>query len=220
MKFLILVCAGLAAIVSLLHQPGVIAGTQTTKQPQSETIFGIADRQIVPGKRVGAIVKTTSYQDLVKLFGIKKLKNSEYYGPEGQVNLPATIVTFSKNKQLKVVWKDRKRDRIFMTIVADSDWRTNSGIHVGMSLPQLRKIVGKFKVSGLGWDYGNSVNFPDRQTYPLVGLGIKVDADEKAMAKFPNDYQAVSGDGLDLADDDSRWKNLNMRVTYLEIFYQ
>ncbi len=220
MKLLLLICITLVLTNPVGSPQVAIAGRQANKPQPQETILGVVDRQIVPGKRVGAIVKTTTHSDLVKLFGAKKLSESEFNGAEGQLKLPATVVKFGKNKELKVVWKDSKRNRVLMTIVRDPDWHTKSGIRVGMTFPQLRKIAGKFEVSGLGWDYGNSVSYPALKTYPFFGMSIKVNADEKAIAQFPKEYQAVSGDSLQLADDDPRWKHLNMRVSVLEIIYK
>jgi hypothetical protein len=221
MKLLLSLCFTLALTTVIFYPQVTIADVKETTKPQpQQPILGIADRRIVPGKRVGAIVKTTTYSDLVKLFGAKKLSNSEFNGAEGQIKLPATVVKFGKNKELKVVWKDSKRNRVFMTLIRDPDWQTKSGIHVGMTFSQLHKIAGKFQVNGLGWDYGNSVSYPALTTYPFVGMSIRVDADEKAIEQFPKEYQAVSGDGLQLADNDPRWEKLNMRVSVLEISYQ
>jgi hypothetical protein len=220
MKLLLSLCFTLALTISVLNPQVTIAHIKDTARTQpQQPILGMADRQIVPGRRVGAIVKTTTYSDLVKLFGAKKLSNSEFNGAEGEIKLPATVVKFGKNKELKVVWKDSKRNRVFMTIVRDPDWQTKRGVRVGMTFPQLRKIAGKFQVSGLGWDYGNIVSFPALKTNPFLGMGIKVDADDKASEQFPQEYNAVSGD-RQLADNDPRWKKLNMRVNVLEIIYQ
>ena len=46
------------------------------------------------------------------------------------------------------------------------------------------------------------------------------DVAEKAIAQFPREYQAVNGDGVQLADNDPRWKNLKMHVNVLEIIYK
>ncbi|WP_310488621.1 hypothetical protein [Chamaesiphon sp. VAR_69_metabat_338] len=221
MKFLLLLYVTFVLTATVGYSQVAIAGDKNTARPQSkETILGVVDRQIVPGKRVGAIVKTTTHANLVQLFGANKLSETELYGAEGQVKLPATVVRFANNKELKVVWKDSKRNRVFMTIVRDPDWYTKSGVRVGMTFPQLRKIAGKFEVSGLGWDYGNSVSYPALKTYPFFGMSLKVDANEKAIEQFPKEYRVVSGDGLQLADDDPRWKNLKMRVSVLEVVYQ
>jgi hypothetical protein len=221
MKLFCLLCFTLVLTTAVLNPQVANAGDKNTVRPQSqETILGIVDRQIVPGKRVGAIVKTTNHANLVQLFGASKLSETEFNGSEGEVKLPATVVKFGKSKELQVVWKNSKRNRVLMTIVRDPDWRTKGGIHVGMTFPQLRKIAGKFQVNGLGWDLGDSVSFTALKTNPFVGMYIKVNADEKAIEQFPKEYQAVSGEGLQLADNDPRWKNLKMRVSVLEIVYQ
>lgn len=220
MKLVLLLCATMLLTSAAIYPQVALAGLQSAKPQQKQTILGVVDRQIVPGKRVGAIVKTTTYSDLVKLFGVKKLSDGEFNGVEGEVKLPVTVVKFGKNKELKVVWKDHKRNRVLMTIVRDPDWQTKSGVRVGMTFPQLRKIAGKFQVSGLGWDYGNLVSFPAPTTNPFGGMSIKVDAEQQAIAQFPKEYQAVSGDGLQLADNDPRWKHLKMHVSVLEVIYK
>ena len=65
-------CFALALTTAILAPQIAIAGVKDTVRSQPrQPILGIVDRRIVPGKRVGAIVKTTTYPDLIKLFGAK-----------------------------------------------------------------------------------------------------------------------------------------------------
>jgi hypothetical protein len=88
-----------------------------------------------------------------------------------------------------------------------------------MTFPELRRVAGKFKVTGLGWDYGNRVIYPDLKEYPFPGLSISVNADEQAGQSYPDDISAVSGD-MQITDNDPRWKRLKMSVSFLEVWMQ
>lgn len=193
-----------------------VIATPTIDSAKKETILGVADLKIVPGKRVGAIVRTTTKADLVKLFGRKNLADSKFVAMQGAIERPATLIKLGKNKSIQVVWANNDHNRVFSAIVRDPDWRTSTGIHVGMSFPALRKIVGKFTVNGLGWDYGHKVSF-DRQDHPVNnGMTIDADADKRAIAQFPKDYQAVKGDAP-IDDKDLRWKNLKMHISQIDV---
>ncbi len=178
------------------------------------------DTLIVPGKRVGAITAKSTLADLVKIYGKQRLTSKKFYGAEGQVELPATLITFGKNRSLTVVWKDAKKLIPFQVIIEDPNWKTAEGISVSASLSKLRQVLGEFKITGLGWDYGNQVvNLSPAMQAKYNGLNIAVDADRIAAQKFPADLRAVSGDGVTPAASYPRWKSLKMRVSRLTVSF-
>jgi hypothetical protein len=175
---------------------------------------------IVPGKRVGAITAKSTFADLVKIYGKQRLSSKKFYGAEGQVELPATLITLGQNRSLTVVWKDAKKQQLFQVIIDDPTWKTAEGIGVGTSLSKLRQILGEFKITGLGWDYGNQVvNLSPAMRARYTGLSIAVDADRAAAKKFPADLRAVSGDGVTPAASDPRWQSLKMHVSRLSVSF-
>ena len=180
----------------------------------------ILDTLIVPGKRVGAITPKTTYADLVKIFGKQRLTFKKVYGPEGQVVFPGTLITLGKNRSLTVVWKDPKQLQPLQVMIADSAFQTKSGIGLGTSLAKLRQILGEFKITGLGWDYGNQViGLSPAIQSQYTGLSIGVNADRAAARQFPKDYRAVSGDGVTPAASDPHWKPLKMHVFSLSLYF-
>ena len=199
----------------LLAKPAAFPQLKTvTSQPLP------ADTLIVPGKRVGAITAKSTFADLVKIYGKQRLSSKKFYGAEGQVELPATLITLGQNRSLTVVWKDAKKQQLFQVIIDDPTWKTSEGIGVGTSLSKLRQILGEFKITGLGWDYGNQVvNLSPAMQARYTGLNIAVNADRAAAKKFPADLRAVSGDGVTPAASDPRWKLLKMSVSHLTVSF-
>jgi hypothetical protein len=175
---------------------------------------------IVPGKSVGDINKLTTYQDLVKIFGTRRLTATKVYGPEGQVEFPGTLITLGKNRHLTVAWKDKSKKKILYVTIADPAWKTAEGIGIGMSISKLRQIIGEFKIGGLYWDYGNSVvDLAPAKQARFGGLDLKVDADPIAAKQFPQDLQAVTGDIGSIPASSPRWKRLKMSISAISVFF-
>jgi hypothetical protein len=188
--------------------------------PQFSTKVPTVDTLIVPGKRAGAITSSTTAIDLGKIFGAQRLSPKKFYGAEGQVEFPATLITLGKNRSVTVVWKDVKKRQPFEVIINDPTWKTASGIGVGMSLNKLRQVLGEFKITGLGWDYGNQVvELSPAMQARYTGLGIMMDADELAAQQFPDKLRAVSGDGVTPAANDPRWRSLKMHISSLSLYF-
>jgi hypothetical protein len=202
--------SGLANTSIGVRPPGRSPSQQAT--PRSDTI-------IIPGKRVGAITSKTTYADLVKLFGSKRLTAKKVYGAEGQVEFPGTEISFGKNRLLTVAWKNTQRIQPLEVIINDPTWQTAEGIGVGTSLDRLRQVLGDFKITGLGWDYGNQVTqIPAALRSRYAGLSIFVDADYLAAQRFSADFKAVSGNIL-LPASDRHWKPLKIRVSTLKVYF-
>ncbi len=209
-----LLCWG-ASSDRLLAKPGSPQLKTITSQPISAL-----DTLIVPGKRVGAITAKSTFADLVKIYGKQRLSSKKFYGAEGQVELPATLIALGKNRSLTVVWKNAKKLTPFQVIIDDPTWKTAEGIGVNASLSKLRQVLGEFKITGLGWDYGNQVvNLSPAMRAKYNGIGITVDADRAAAKKFPADFRAVSGDSVTPAASDPRWKSLKMHVSRLSVSF-
>jgi hypothetical protein len=178
------------------------------------------DTLIIPGKSVGKINKSTTYIDLVKLYGKQRLTAKKVYGTEGQVEFAGTLITLGKNRYLTVVWKDKTKKQILWIIVQDPAWKTIEGLGVGTTLAKLRQIIGEFKITGLYWDYGNLViGLSPAKQAKFAGLILNVDVDPQAAKKFPKDVQAVMGDSVTLPASSSRWKRLNMSVSVVNVYF-
>jgi hypothetical protein len=195
--------------------------TKVSSQPQVPSATKVSTNTlIVPGKSVGPITAKTTYPDLVKLFGVKRLTPTRFYGTEGQVQFPATEIALGRNRVLTVVWKDMKQVKPLQVVINDPTWKTAEGIGIGSSLTKLRQVLGKFKITGLGWDYGNEViDLSPAIQIRYAGLKIVVEADYLAGRRFPNDLQAVTGDKVILAASDRHWQPLKIRVSGLSVYF-
>ncbi|MBE9000474.1 hypothetical protein IQ274_20085 [Nostoc sp. LEGE 12447] len=177
---------------------------------------------IVPGERVGPITRTTTKQDLVKLFGASHLVDKTISGAEGIGSFAATQVNLNQGRclttscsasTLLVVWSDNTRTKPLDVRNLGSAWKTREGIGVGTPLSELRKKLGNFKLYGLAWDYGGTILLDSSKLSRYQGkLILRVDAAPNAYEKFANDYQAVSGDST-FSSSNRHWKPLGITLT-------
>ncbi|MDZ8184265.1 MAG: hypothetical protein RMX96_05300 [Nostoc sp. ChiSLP02] len=182
----------------------------------------LTDTLIVPGERVGPITRTTTKQDLVKLFGASRVVDKTISGAEGIGSYAATqlkldrgrcLTTSCSASTLLVVWSDNTRTKPLDVRNLGSAWKTREGLGVGTPLSELRKQLGNFKLYGLAWDYGGTILLDSSKLSRYQGkMILRVDAAPNAYEKFPNDYQAVSGDST-FSSSNPHWKPLGIRLT-------
>ena len=203
------------ALALLLTNPAtpVVALPQKTSQSQTYARSqSLKDTLIVPGERVGPITRTTTKQDLVKLFGASHLIDKTISGPEGMGSFAATQVNLNQGRSLLIVWSDNTRTKPLDMRNLGSAWKTREGIGVGTPLNELRKKLGNFKLYGLAWDYGGTILLDSSRLSRYQGkLILRVDTAPNAYEKFPNDYQAVSGDST-FSSNNPHWKPLGIRL--------
>lgn len=79
-------------------------------------------------------------------------------------------------------------------------------------LSELRKKLGDFKLYRLAWDYGGTILLDSSRLSRYQGkLILRVDTVANAAQKYPNDYQAVSGDST-FSSSNPHWKPLGIRL--------
>ncbi|MBD2681869.1 MULTISPECIES: hypothetical protein [Nostoc] len=209
-----------AALGLLLIYSGKEAVGLTQKIDSSVTIAKsqtLTDTLIIPGERVGPITRTTTKQDLVKLFGASRVVDKTISGAEGIGSFAATQLKLDGGRSLLVVWSDNTRTKPLDVRNLGSGWKTREGIGVGTPLSELRKQLGNFKLYGLGWDYGGTILLDSTKLSRYQGkLILRVDAAPNAYEKFPNDYQAVSGDAT-FSSTNSHWKPLGIKLTEIVV---
>ncbi|MEH2123605.1 hypothetical protein [Nostoc sp.] len=190
------------ALPQKINHPVTIAKSQPLK-----------DTLIVPGERVGPITRTTTKQDLVKLFGASRLVDKTISGAEGIGNFAATQLNLNQGRSLLVIWSDNTRTKPLDVRNLGSAWKTREGIGVGTPLSELRNKLGNFKLYGLAWDYGGTILLDSSKLSRYQGKVIlRVDAAPNGYKKFPNDYQAVSGDST-FSSTNPHWKPLGITLT-------
>lgn len=174
---------------------------------------------IIPGKRIGPITQKTTYQNLIDRFGEDRLMDGDWGGAEGEVTLPSTTIRILGVESFTIVWKNKQRNAPLQVFTTNSAWKTVEGIHVGMTFPELQKIISEFQISGIGWDYGNQVVInQNRWKTHFNRLSISIALSALACESFPKDCEAVSGETY-ISSLSSHWKNLKPRVDKIFISF-
>ncbi|MBW4453394.1 MAG: hypothetical protein KME55_12220 [Nostoc indistinguendum CM1-VF10] len=202
----------MAALALLLTNPVVALPQKTNQPPTDARSQPLKDTLIVPGERVGPITRTTTKQDLVKLFGASRLVDKTISGPEGMGSFAATQVNLNQGRSLLVVWSDNTRTKPVDVRNLGSAWKTREGIGIGTELSELRKKLGNFKLYGLAWDYGGTILLDSSKLSSYQRkLILRVDTAPNAAQKYANDYKAVSGDRT-FSSSNPHWKSLGIRL--------
>lgn len=148
------------------------------------------DRLIVPGQRVGAVLKTTPPRDIARIFGAA-VKYGKVPAAEGSEQ-PGCFVYRGTADELRVGFISNSR-RIEFIVIVGRNWRTAEGIHVGTTLAELERINGgPFTLSGFDWDYGGLVQAKPPGKLPrFLSIATRT---VNAQAVPPNAYNQISGD--------------------------
>lgn len=163
---------------------------------------------------------STTYENLVKIFGEENLSNEVRMYDEGtEENLVTLIYPDTKN-ELVIMWEneDEKKDPIMAeTYIPESDWYTVGGIQIGTPLEKLIELNGNdFLFYGFGWDYGGSVSSWQGGKFdteaPCFHVSLGYDYNKQA----PNE---VFGD-MELSSDNPDLKGLDVQVAALRVFFK
>jgi hypothetical protein len=201
------------------------------------TIAGSADKNdwlIIPGARAGPITGKTTRAELDRIFGAKNVEDGDITisdaGPE-----PGTTVFQDKPEEMvTIVWNQNKPAAHISTLVFCQEsvppngcrWHTRDGIGIGTTLKELEKMNGrKFKLSGLGWDYGGTVlswegGVLERLKPACGGLSIRLEepsgSDSHERAHL---VEQVGGD-TDFWSSDNAMQALNPAVGWMGFSFE
>ncbi|HAZ43859.1 MAG TPA: hypothetical protein DDW76_22440 [Cyanobacteria bacterium UBA11369] len=196
----------------------VAIATNSLPQITVAQSVNLRDTLIIPGERVGPVTRNTSRRDLARLFGESRLRDKTISGAEGIGQFAATDVNLGRERSFTVVWSNSAQNQVGTVRNFGTAWKTREGIGVGTSLTELRRILGEFQLSGLAWDYGGTVVFErTRLARYQGGLTLVVDAAPDAAQRFPNNYQAVSGDSL-FSSNNPNWQRLGIKVAAMTVY--
>lgn len=174
---------------------------------------------IVPGKRVGAVTAKTTRADLVEMFGESKLKDDVVLEDEGTISVPVTKVNLGGEKYFTVAWEEDTRKTLLYIRDFGSAWKTPEGIGVGTSFQELRKKLGDFKLTGLGWDYGGFINLETTKLSEYQGiLSLQVAPTQEAIKKYPQQHEAVLSD-RELSSTNPNWQPLDIKVSQMTVHF-
>lgn len=192
--------------------------SQNNSAPQSQSEI-LKDTLIIPGKRVGTVTGKTTRADLVKIFGESSLSDEIRLEDEGTISVPVTKVNLGKENYFTVVWEEDTREKLLYIRDFGPAWKIPESIGVGTSFQELRQKLGDFKLTGLGWNYGGFINLETTKLSEYQGLlSLQLNPDEKAVQKYPKEYEAILGD-RELSSTNPNWEALDMKVSQITILF-
>lgn len=218
-----LLTLGIGTISAGLAWTGVSSLAMGQIQPRSAPFKVVQNTplntEIVPGVRVGPITATTSYQDLVKIFGAERLSDVRPPDAKETEREFGTRINLGPDWSLTVVWQDKTKAKPYETIEMGRGWKLPADLKVGMTIAELQPKLGSFQIVGLGGPYGGIVPLTSTKLEQYFGkVIIQLAPKPGADKKFPQEYKAVSGERL-IASTDPNWKPLEMTVKYVVMLF-
>jgi hypothetical protein len=145
------------------------------------------------------ITKTSSYNDLKKLYGAANVKDDDDYGAEGMDTTRVTKIFKDKKNEIVVYWDEKSFHKKIAAVECYQEgapYYTADSIKLGATLKKLLEVNGKkINFSGMGWDYGGAIiSFNKGKlaksviTYSLGstdGMSTKLDGDVQLNTDMP-----------------------------------
>ncbi len=162
-----------------------------------------SDFLIIPGKSVGEIGRSSTYESLVKTYGERNVLKTKLYVGEGMEKEGVTVFPDDKTTMVEIFWWDEDPSVVQMIRIQgeNSKWHTPQGVTLGTTVKDLERLNEKpFKLLGLGWDYGGSVT--NWSGGALDGLHARVQAGadsnvgEEAFAEIMGDKEIESSNSV------------------------
>jgi hypothetical protein len=189
------------------------AGTSASKAPaQPQTSATVPATWILPGD----FSPDTTLQDLQRRFGTDNVKAQEIPGAEGESFRGVVLFADDPTRRATVYFQDPQNLLGLAMVSIDEDrsqWKLASGVGIGTSLSELRRINGKpFTFSGFDWDYGGTI-------IDWHGGKLAPASDEAVFARIQlrmpqgdvGDKAYPQGDSR-FSSDDPRWKDLDITI--------
>lgn len=116
---------------------------------------------LVSKDQFGLIEKTTTYDDLINLFGKEKLKDETRSGAEGEGKFICTVVYGGTELEMVVYWKEGQKHKKIAGVESsarDSPYHTKDSLRIGSPLTDLVKAnKASINFYGFGWDYSGLI---------------------------------------------------------------
>jgi hypothetical protein len=215
---------GLGGICAGLLWTGIQPVTMSQAPQPRLTSLNVAqgaalNTEIVPGVSVGSITATTSYQDLIKVFGAERLIDVRPPDAKETEREFGTRVNLGTDWSLTVVWQDKTKAKPYEIIEMGRGWKLPADLRIGMTIAELQQKMGPFQIVGLGGPYGGIVPLTDTKLEPYFGkVIVQLAPKQGADKKFPAAHKAVSGERR-IPSTDPNWKPLGMTVKYLVMLF-
>jgi hypothetical protein len=120
------------------------------------------DSTLVTDSSWGLIERSTSFDDLLQLFGAVNIRDERICGPECADSIDITKLYPETKNEAIIHWKDRAYHKAIAMIECfrdSADWHTKEGIRIGSGFTDLLRLNGqRITFSGFGWDYGGYIS--------------------------------------------------------------
>jgi hypothetical protein len=180
--------------------------------------------QIVPGKSVGPITRSTSEKELIKIFGAGNVKRAAIDVGEGETQPGTILFPNDPRKKAFVLWRDattRQQPESVTIRSKNTLWKTDRGVTIGTPLKTIEELNGRaFVMAGFAWDYSGTVLHANGGRMVELGTAAGEEIKDRtlllrlepatSLQKTP-EYNAVLGDANYFSDNPAMRK-LNPRV--------
>ncbi|MDB6079984.1 MAG: hypothetical protein JWO82_3731 [Akkermansiaceae bacterium] len=175
--------------------------------------IALTDSTVVPGERVGPIVKGMTLPGFKGLLlGSKeKAVYQDLPGGEGST-IPGAVLFKGTDREIQVVFNpDGEEKEILEVRIIGKGWKIPGGLNRGMSLEGVQKVNEKpYKVAGFGWDYGGYADFSGGKLEGKISVRFKPGAKEYG--------ESLAGDRL-ISSEDAALKKINPTVEELSVLF-
>ncbi|MGH8026729.1 MAG: hypothetical protein ACREO0_08375 [Pseudoxanthomonas sp.] len=171
----------------------------------------------------GDFAPDTTLELLQQRFGAGNAQVRQIPGSEGDTFRGVVLFPNNPSRRATLYFQDEKNLRgLSMVSVneAGSQWKLASGVGIGTSLAELRKINEKpFTFSGFDWDYGGTViDWQNGKLQPANDSAVF----ERVQLRMPEgdsgDQQYPVGDS-GFSSDDPRWADLGITVGGISVSF-
>lgn len=201
---------------------GCIPGEEPLGQREMDSIRA-ADSVAMQFHLETLVLNCSNENDLIQRYGIQSVKYDTMWGAEGFFSM-GTILKTEPESHIEITWQneDLRAGIVSVTLVSDQDWygdsvasgkwRTQQGVHLGMSVQELQNLNGRpFTFSGFGWDYAGVVT--DWQQGQLADKGVAVQLSEGPYSgKLTDEESAQLLGDVSVQSDNPLVKEFNPRV--------
>lgn len=156
---------------------------------------GQYDMTLDPKGINGAINASSTKKDLIKAFGAKNVTNRDKY-EEGMKTGISTVLFEGTDNELSVEWGEGNTPNRVSFYNANSLWRLEPKISIGMPKSELEKVNGdSFVLTGYGWDYeGRTISWNDGSLPKTIQIDLKpsrkIPFEEKSQVMGDSDFSS------------------------------
>lgn len=206
------------------------ASTATEPATASASLAGVVhDADPDPGSATdpfvlpGPLSPSTDPAGLRRIYGADNVREGDVPGAEGEVLHGVILFPQDPARRAYVYFQDEDTltgVSMIQVMDAESRWKLDTGVHIGMPLPQLVALNGKpIKFLGFDWDYGGYITdwhggkLASKED-DAIRRGIRLDIRESPNGHPRDAYP--SGEG-EFASDDRHYPKLGDVVVVGEL---